>query len=111
MKKKHRIYSKIKYPFIITPHQHHIIGLLSQHPQKNSIWLEYIEQVVFGNKKEGELIYVIERIPGESQKLDLLRRLMSLPDYNPFTDPIPLECLPVNLKNMINKIIPQRNSP
>lgn len=108
MKKKHKIYSKIKYPFIITPHQNHVIGFLSQYPRKNTVWLEYIEQVIYGDKKTGELWYVIERIPGESQKLDLLRRLMSISDYNPFNDPIPVENLPVNLRNMVTKILSQK---
>lgn len=101
---KRRIYSKIKYPFFVADTENVVLGFLKQHPKKNSIWLRYIEEVLYQGNKRGELAQILDYISHESTKYDLLKRLMQIDGYDPFTDLIPIEVLPECLQNLILKI-------
>lgn len=89
---------------MVTDTENIVLDFLKQHPKRNDIWLRYIEEVLYQGNKRGELAQILDYISHESTKYDLLKRLMQVDGYDPFTDPIPTVVLPECLQNLISKI-------
>lgn len=109
-KKKKRIYSKDKTPyFSVNKNIRNPIHFLTYINKKENVWSDYIERMIYGIgisqvSPENCVRYIVDLIPSAQTKKGVLKALMSVEDYNPFVDDIPLSELPENYRNLVVKL-------
>lgn len=109
MKKKKRIYAKIKEPYIVTDKApENPIQMLSEIFHFENVWTDFIHDVFYKHKEisqpyEQNLFYIMHNMKDNQLKSDMAKILMRS-TYNPYIDSFPLEKFPENQRNMIIKI-------
>ena len=109
LKKKKRIYAKIKEPYIKTDRPlENPVEMLSHIFKFENVWTEFINDVFYKHKQidqpyEENLFYILHNMKDHKLKSEIAALLMRS-TYNPYTDPFPIEKFPENHQNMIRKI-------
>ena len=110
-RKKKKVYSKIKEPFIRTDKEiSNPMEMLEEIFHIENIWSNYISSVIYkGNDTDVpyayNLINILNEIKDDNLKTYIISFLMKIEDFNPFTDKVPIDKFPTNYKNMLIKII------
>lgn len=107
--KKKRIYSKDKTLRIIAPVKFQNNMQLAQYIyNKYDKWSLFIDKVIFNGEKTNlppeEDISVLYKHMSTTLRKQVIRRLMSHKEYNPFVDNLPLQIFEENIRKNIMKI-------
>jgi hypothetical protein len=109
--KRRRVYSVIKQPVIVTkePCENPVQILDTIFHFENRIWTDFIDRAVYQKIKisapyEEDIRNIIAGVNNKNIRKQIISSLMKIEDYNPFSDELPIEKLPVNLQHIIMPI-------
>ena len=107
-RKRRRVYSAIKRPIIVTkePCENPVEILDAIYHFKNRVWTDFINLAVYEKERlnipyEEDIREIIRHIKEGETRRTVIRALMDIKDYNPFTDNIPVDRLPNSIQCII----------
>lgn len=109
--KRRRVYSVIKQPVIVTkePCENPVQILDTIFHFENRIWTDFIDRAVYQKIRiaapyEEDIRNIVAGVKNKNIRKQIISSLMKTEGYNPFSDELPIEKLPVNLQHIIMPI-------
>lgn len=109
-RKKKKIYSKDKTPYLYTTQKiENPMQLMVVLKEKENVWSEYVDKVIYQDQDTEQhltqdLKYIMSHMSHRPTRQAILKQLMQIEGYNPFIDDVPLDKLSNNYCNYIKKL-------